>query len=172
MPSIEKMMEMLATLVVFGLLALVFFSIFGSFESEIQFAHAYPVTQRLTCIINMLSAGPENESAILEISPGKYTITFMGNYIESSVDFIGKSKYGLFVFPDIILVPPDPPVIESDGGPKTIYIAKVGNSIFVDDEPIVNPIPCSPDCYCIGMGPCMVYCNSACCPDCSGWCCE
>lgn len=127
MPSVEKMMEMLATLVLFALIAIMLLSLFEGYgEGEISFGHAYPVTQKLVSMVNLLSASPQNESAILTIKPFKFKVTFdcENNYIESEVDFVGKSKYGLYVFSDINLIADDIDCLDGKCAEKKILIDK------------------------------------------------
>ncbi|MCK4634928.1 MAG: hypothetical protein KAT37_03575 [Candidatus Aenigmarchaeota archaeon] len=109
MPSIKDMMEMISTLVMFALIALLLLSVFGGEGDDIAFANAYPMTQKLVSNINILSASPQNESIIFTIQPSKYKITFdiINNYIECETEFLGKNKYGMFVFRDIQLIASD-----------------------------------------------------------------
>ncbi len=122
------MMEMLATLVLFALISLLLLQIFGGEDlgGKVAFAHAYPLTQKLASIINFMSASPQNESAIIAIEPFNYRITFDTdtNYIKSYVSFLGKSEYGLYLFPDIELTAPEEIKCEGCKKEKKILIEK------------------------------------------------
>lgn len=179
-------MEMLATLVLFVLVALLLFNIFEGYnKGEIAFGNAYPLTQKIVTTINMLSASPQNESAIITIKPFKFKLTFdtQNNYVESYVSFIGESEYGLFVFPDVHLIANDIDCLTTDCTDKKILINKevYGDEIYVTVGEVGASPPISTTtttvmdctgCICLPMGPCLIDCGIACCPGCSGICCK
>lgn len=130
MPSIEALMNMLATMVLFIVLASVLLMAYGTIrDNEISFGHAYPMTQKIAHTINSLSAGPQNESVVLKITALNYRIDFdlENNYVESEVEFLGNAKYGLFLFPNIELVAEDIDCISDSSlclGPKNLLLQK------------------------------------------------
>lgn len=118
MPSIEALMEMLATMILFVLIATVLLQAFLAVkDNEVSFGNAYQMTQKIVYTINALSAGPQNESATLSLNTAKYKIDFdeENNYVESETDLLGSAKYGLFVFKDIELVAQDIDCISDPG---------------------------------------------------------
>ncbi len=128
MPSIEALMEMLATMILFVLIATIILqALLVAKGDEISFGHAYPMTQKIVYMINAISAGPQNESATLKISTFGYKIDFDedNNYVECETNLFGNAKYGLFVFKDIELVAEDIDCIsENCLEPKTLLFQK------------------------------------------------
>lgn len=129
------MMIMVASLVLLLLLALSIAPLLGNTGEEFAFGSAYSLTQRIVSTINILSASPQNETAVIEINPLTCNIMFYNDflYIESEVEFMGKSSYGLHIFKDIEL---DTSLISNPvecdlNNKKYIFLQKQGKSIKV-----------------------------------------
>ncbi len=101
---------------------------------EIAFGSAYSLTQRIVSAINLVSASPQNETVIIKLNPLKCKIDFYPDYsyVESEVEYLGKSNYGLFIFKDIKLTAPPSIDCNTDKW-KNIYIKKIGNEITISE---------------------------------------
>jgi len=138
MPSVEAFMVMLASLVLCLLVALFVFPFFTGVVEEISFGGSYQMTQQVVSTINLLSASTQNESAIIKINPMDFTIKFDGNYIESSVSFMGDGTYGSFIFPDINLNAPAE--ITGDSSAITKLLIKkeyINDEVYIDVSEIL-----------------------------------
>ena len=146
MASMEEMMDMLSTLILFLLIALLLMKVFGGgAANEISFGQSYVVTNKVVSMINIISASPQNETAVLKIEPFTFKIFFDmdENYVESEVDFLGGSEYGLYVFEDIDLIALDGEMLDCYTTPCTetieIFFDKrvtdAGTKIYVSWNP-------------------------------------
>lgn|GEM_PF-5255069 len=130
------MMIGIASLVLLLLIALSMGPLLGDVGEKFAFGDAYSLTQRIVSVINILSASPQNETAIIELNPLTCNITFYRdfNYIESYVKFMGESRYGQHIFGNINLdlTSLGSDTIECDSkNMKKIFLEKTGNTIKV-----------------------------------------
>ncbi|UCG95625.1 MAG: hypothetical protein JSV92_01075 [archaeon] len=143
------MMIMLAFLVIVLFIGLTLSPIAGELGGKVSYVHAFAVTNRIVSLVNMMSASPQNESAVIIIQPVNCNITFYNEtsvyqdlndnetlinaiYVESKMEWVKSSKSGLFFFSgDTKIVAFNKTIIASRALPTVIPIKKINGVIWI-----------------------------------------